>query len=202
MNTNMPILILAAGAATRMRGTDKLMLEVSGAPLIRHQVDKAAQVFEDIIVTLPAAPHARYAALEGTRAQIVPVADATLGLSASLRAGINALPDRAQHVMVLLADLPDITAQDLATLSAAVRSSPDARIWRGTTAAGKPGHPIVFARALFSALASLTGDTGAQALIRAEGEAVMHVPLPGTHALADLDTPEAWAAWRAARPTP
>ncbi len=38
---SLPILILAAGASTRMRGRDKLMEPVEGRPLIRRQAEMA-----------------------------------------------------------------------------------------------------------------------------------------------------------------
>ena len=68
---------------------------------------------------------------------------------------------------------------------------------RATGADGTPGHPVIFPARLFAALARLKGDTGARAVL--EGEAVLHVALPGRAALVDLDTPEDWAGWLAAR---
>ena len=40
-------------------------------------------------------------------------------------------------------------------------------------------------------------DHGAREVVRAAGEFVVDVPTNGKAAITDLDTPEAWAAWRA-----
>mgnify|MGYP006910720262 CR=1 FL=1 len=52
-------------------------------------------------------------------------------------------------------------------------------------------------RRCFAALIQLSGDQGARALLKTVS--VHDIALPGQRALTDLDTPEAWAAWRAAR---
>lgn len=193
-----PVIVLAAGASRRMRGRDKLLENVDGMPLVRVQAIKArAATLAGVFVTLPQAPHARYEALLGLDLTTVPVPDAAEGLSASLRRGLDALPEDTARVMVLLADLPDITVQDMKIVAQAVEKDTDAQVWRGMTKGGKPGHPIVFDSAVFGALKNLTGDGGAKELLA--GRDLCQVPLPGNRALADLDTPEDWATWRARR---
>ena len=117
-------------------------------------------------------------------------------MGASLRAGVAALPADATAVIVLLADLPEIEADDLPRLLAAHAADP-AAILRATAADGRPGHPVLLPAGLFPALAQAAGDTGARDLLAARPERVRPVPLPGTRAITDLDTPEAWAEWRA-----
>ena len=62
---------------------------------------------------------------------------------------------------------------------------------------GKRGNPVLFDRRYFEPLGSLTGDSGAKSLIKADAEAV-HMVASDAAVLTDLDTPEAWAAWRRA----
>jgi molybdenum cofactor cytidylyltransferase len=62
---------------------------------------------------------------------------------------------------------------------------------------GKRGNPAVWPRRFFSELAALQGDAGAQQLIRSVPEAVVEVPLSGTAALVDVDTPDALEAVKA-----
>ena len=195
---DLPIVILAAGSSSRMRGRDKLMETIDGVPLLRLQAEKARAVTQGpVIVTLPAPPHPRHAVLAGLKVTPVAVPDAGDGMSASLRRGIAALPKGSPAAMILLADLPDLTREDLETVAEAVDFETDTLIWRGTTQTGAPGHPIVFRAALFDAFADLTGDRGASSLIALAGDRIAHIPLPGDHARTDLDTPEAWADWRA-----
>ncbi|MBW4708735.1 nucleotidyltransferase family protein [Roseobacter sp. YSTF-M11] len=198
---DLPIILLAAGQSRRMRGADKLLEEVDGMPLLRRQANMACEVTAGpVLVALPPAPHPRYQCLDALGVNRIPVANASEGMNASLRAAFAALPPKAPAAMLLLADLPELTAQDLRTVLQAVDLTSETLIWRGVTEGGEPGHPIVFAAELFSAFAALTGDSGGRSIVESAGDRMTLVPLPGNHARCDLDTPEAWAAWLAARP--
>ncbi|MAB06474.1 MAG: nucleotidyltransferase family protein [Rhodobacteraceae bacterium] len=193
------VLIPAAGASRRMRGADKLLREVEGLPLLRRQAQEALRAADHVVVTLPDHDHPRAAALQGLPVQLVAVPDAHLGMSSSLRRGVGLLPQGIDALMVLPADMPDLTAQDLAAVIAAYRAMPQATLQRGTAEDGTPGHPVLFPRDCFPALLALSGDMGAKAVLAANIHRVRDVPLPGRRALTDLDTPEAWQAWEAAQ---
>lgn len=190
-----PILILAAGQSSRMNGRDKLMEEVDGRPLLRRMAETALEVSETVLVTLPGLDHPRVRALDGLGVQLVPVPDAAEGLSASLKRGVAHLPDCARFV-VLLADLPDLTAEDIRIVLQAAEHDVESLIWRGATAEGKAGHPTVFDTHLIPAFDGLEGDTGAQPVIAAHADRLRLVPLPDGRARRDLDTPEQWEAFR------
>ena len=183
------ILVLAAGASSRMRGADKLLEPVDGIPLILRAVRAACAVSARVVVTLP--PNSDRAAWLGdSPARRITVAGRAM--SASIRAGVTALPD-ADAILIHLADMPDIAAPELQALADAWTTGTFG-ILRATAADGTPGQPVVFAREHFPALLSLTGDRGARDLLAGPG--VAHLPLPGRAALTDLDTPEDWAEWR------
>lgn len=195
-----PILLLAAGQSRRMRGHDKLMEDVDGAPLLRRVAQRAcAAGIGPVIVALPPAPHPRHAALDGLPVVPVEVPDAATGLSASLKRALAEVSETAEAVMILLADLPDILTEDIKYVAQNIDINKQSLIWRGATVDGRPGHPVVLARALFPDLAALSGDSGAQEVIRRHADRVTLVPLPGHNALRDLDTPEDWATWRTDR---
>ena len=196
----MPILILAAGASTRMRGVDKLLQDVDGMPLLRRQTLMALDVGRDVRGALPPRPHDRYATVADLPVRVIEVADAAEGMGASLRAAFAALVPGEQRAMLLLADLPDLVAHDLQQVIDSTQTAPDALIWRGATADGKGGHPLIFDRSLFAALRALSGDEGGNSVVRAAGARVHLVPFADGRARRDLDTPEDWAAWYAARP--
>mmetsp|Transcript_18046 Transcript_18046/g.27781 ORF Transcript_18046/g.27781 Transcript_18046/m.27781 type:complete len:198 (+) Transcript_18046:697-1290(+) len=193
----MPIILLAAGSSSRMRGRDKLREEVGGQPLLRRQAQMARRVSNRIIIALPPRPHPRYDLVADLDVSALEVADAAEGMGASLRTAIASLPTGTTHAMVLLADMPEMTEADLRSLQNAVQQHPNARIWRGATEDGKHGHPIIFHASLFEPLSQIKGDSGGQAIVKAVGNQVDLVRLPGQRARLDLDTPEAWAAWRA-----
>jgi molybdenum cofactor cytidylyltransferase len=190
--------ILAAGASTRMRGRDKLLEDVDGEPLLARQLGIAAALGLPILVAVPPGTGARQRITEAAGARQVTVADASRGMSAS----IAALASEAQRIeadalLLLLADMPELEVDDLRALMGAAQRSSD-EIIRAGTESGRPGHPVVFPREYFDSLQRLQGDAGAREIIAAAPR-VLIVRLPGERAVTDLDTPEAWAAWRGAR---
>ena len=175
---------------------DKLLEMIDGQPLLVRQANRALATGAPVYVTTRHDRPARIAALDGLDVAQVHVADPDQGLSASIRAGVAALPGDVTALLVLLPDLPNIETADLHTMIAAQAAAPG-KILRATAPDGTPGHPTIFPSTFFAALSALTGDTGAQALLRQEG--FTPVPLLGNRAITDLDTPEDWAQWRAAR---
>jgi molybdenum cofactor cytidylyltransferase len=186
-----PILILAAGASSRMRGRDKLLEQIDGMSLLRHRALAALAASPQIFITLPDLGHPRAQDVKDLPVTLIPVPDAATGMAASLRTGVAALPNCNQF-MVLLADLPEITTSDITAMIHSI--DPDHQIFRGTAANVGPGHPIIFDACLRPLFAHLTGDNGGRDIIR--NHRTKLVTLPGQHATRDLDTPQDWANWR------
>lgn len=188
------ILILAAGTSSRMRGTDKLMQPVGGQPLIRRVVQTAIATGLPVRVTLNAAFPARRAVLSDLPATLIATADHQM--SASIKAGVASLTHSA--VLLLLADMPDLTGDDLTTMIHAHFQTPH-QILRATSASGKPGHPVILPAALIGELDGLEGDEGARKLLLHHQSITRLIALPDQHATTDLDTPEDWAVWASRR---
>jgi CTP:molybdopterin cytidylyltransferase MocA len=194
---NAHILILAAGSASRMRGGDKLLEQVDGQPQLARILQAALQTGLPVTVALPPDRPDRAVVIAGLPARQITVPDPAQGMAASLTAGLASLPATA-GVMLLLADLPEITTADLITLRDAWAQEPEA-ILRGAAADGTPGHPVCFPPDLREDLMTLKGDEGARAVLVRHRARLRLIPLPDRHATTDLDTPEDWATWRAAR---
>jgi molybdenum cofactor cytidylyltransferase len=192
----LPILILAAGQSSRMRGVDKLMEKIDGVALLRRQINIALAMDGPVFVALPGPTHPRTTILAGTNALPIFVPNASEGLGVTLREAVAILPV-CPAFMVVLADLAGLEASDLQAIFDARANNPKHLIWRGATDVGKPGHPIVFDASLRSAFADLAGDTGGAAILKTQKDQTCLVPLPDHRALLDLDTPEDWARWRA-----
>lgn len=180
-----------------MRGGDKCLEMVEGLPLLRQVALRCLATGCPVLVALPPDRPLRAAALEGLAVTQVAVPDPAQGMAASLVAGVAQVPEGAA-VLLMLADLPEMTAQDLAAVLAVRAERPDA-ILRGAAADGTPGHPVLFPPDVRGALLALSGDEGARSVLQRHKRRVLPVPLPDRHAVTDLDTPEDWAAWRAAR---
>ncbi len=196
-------LVLAAGAARRMRGRDKLLEPVAGRAVLRVVAEAAqASQADEVVVLLPPEAAARRQALAGLEVAVVEAADWAEGMAASIRAGLAEVSGRADAVLILLADMPEVGPREIDRLIAAFDPAEGRELCRAVSADGTPGHPVLFGRRFFETLAGLSGDGGARELLGEAAEFVTEVPTAGRAALIDLDTPEDWAAWRATAENP
>lgn len=191
----MPILILAAGGSTRMRGADKLLEPVAGTPLLRVLAQRAHATGQPVYVALPAADHPRADVIRDLGVHLLAVPEAAEGMSGTMRGAVAQLP-QTPAFMLLLGDLVAIRTEDMATVIKAHHEHPDHLIWRGATVDGKPGHPIIFDASLRPAFQTLTGDSGGDPIVRPLADQTCLVPLADDRARLDLDTPEDWQNWR------
>ncbi|MSU91042.1 NTP transferase domain-containing protein [Rhodobacteraceae bacterium 2CG4] len=192
------VVLLAAGASRRMRGRDKLLETVAGAPLLRRAAEAAlASRARRVLVVLPPDAGARAEALAGLAVETVIAETAAEGMGASLRTGIAALPEDSAGVIVALADMPEVDAAAFDALIAAYDPGRHREICRAAAPDGTPGHPVLFGRRFYESLQDLRGDTGARGIVAGAREYVFDVTLDSRAPLTDLDTPEDWAAWRA-----
>ena len=140
-------IILAAGRGSRM-GTPKQLLPLGGRPLLQHVVDAAAEALDDVILVLGHEAEAIVAALDlppGVRVVVNP--DHPEGLSTSLRAGLDHVPEAALAVAVILGDQPEIRPDAIRAVVAAQATS-GAPILRASHR-GRASHPVVLARAVW-----------------------------------------------------
>lgn len=167
-----------------------MLLPWRGQPLIRHVVQTAlaSQLAGVVVVTGHDAP-AVSDAITGLPVQLVHNAEYETGLSASLRAGLHAVPGDATALVVLLGDQPLLTAPIIDRLIATYRQT--AAVIVAPVAAGKRGNPVLFDRVLFSELCAVTGDAGARDVIEAHWTQVAPVEV-AAHIFEDVDTPETY----------
>lgn len=169
------VAVLAAGLGTRFGGA-KLEAMCAGKPLGRWALDAVAEagLGPGLVVTGPEG--ASFA--EGWTRLINPTPEAGLGSSLALAARV-ALMGGSESLLVLLADMPLVTADFLRELAA----SPAPTATR--QADGRPGVPARLDRDLLEKAAKLTGDRGAGPLLQA---ATLLDPPEGI--LSDVDRPE------------
>lgn len=179
-------IVLAAGASTRF-GSPKQLVRVAGRPLLHSAVTRASEVTGSaVIVVLGSGAAQLGAALKHSPGSIVINQDWREGLASSIRAGVARLPLTCAGAMLLLADQPAVTADDLKRLAGTWRKQ--TQYIAAALYAGDVGVPAIFPRSMFQELAQLRGDVGARALMRRNTDRVVRVPMPS--AALDVDTPE------------
>lgn len=178
-----------------MRGRDKLLEPVRGVALLRDRAEMLldAGCFDAVLVVLPVDRPARAEVLRDLALQHVPNPQAKSGMGSSIAAGVAALPEGTGFALIMPADMPDLTAADIRQV---VGAAAPGQIIRAATQDGGPGSPVLFSSSYFERLRGLSGGESGRDVARAHADAVHVVPLPGTRARLDLDTPEAWEAWR------
>ncbi|HEY6483600.1 MAG TPA: nucleotidyltransferase family protein [Steroidobacteraceae bacterium] len=180
------VVVLAAGASRRF-GSPKQLVRLAGRPLLHMTLARAVDVAGSAVVVVLGAHAAELAPLlKHSPAAVIVNRDWREGISSSIRAGIARLPSSCGAALLLLADQPAITAEDLKRLIGSWRRQPNyiAAALHGSTL----GSPAIFPRALFSELLGLRGDFGARNLLRRNPDRVVRVPMPS--AAIDIDTPE------------
>lgn len=192
--TKVGAIILAAGRSSRMGGSNKLLADLGGRPVVAHVRAAIADAgLPPPVVVLGNMAEPVRAALDGP-AIFTTAPDFAEGLSRSLRAGIAAVPADWDSAIICLGDMPRIGAALLRTMAAAFRGGSEIVVpsWNG-----KRGNPVLWSRAHFPALATLSGDVGGKALLAELADHVTELPVDSDGILADIDTPEALAAARA-----
>lgn len=157
-------LLLAAGSGSRMGGPKALVRGAGGEPWARA----AARSLHEggcpqVVAVLGAAGGEAEALLADLPWVSVVHAQAwAVGMGSSLRAGLDALePTPADCAVVGLVDTPDVGAEVVCRVLAAVGTSP-AALGRAACG-GVPGHPVVLGREHWQGVgASASGDRGAR----------------------------------------
>ncbi|HEX8046075.1 NTP transferase domain-containing protein [Rhizobium sp.] len=187
------VVLLAAGKASRMGegGPHKLLAEFDGMPLVQRSALTALSSGAASVVAVTGHRHGEIEeALAGLAVERVYNPDYASGMASSLVAGIGApAAQRADGVLVMLADMPGVTSDDLKALIVAFRQANGQAIVRAVSR-GKRGNPVILPRAVYDAVMRLEGDVGARHIIETSGLAVVDVDI-GDAAHLDVDTPEA-----------
>jgi molybdenum cofactor cytidylyltransferase len=189
-------LILAAGRSTRM-GRNKLLIPLDGSRMIERVAEAvlASRATPVIVVTGHEAEAVR-ATLRAQPVEFVHNPAYHAGLSTSLAAGIAALPDAVDGVVVCLGDVPGVSAAVIDRLIAAF--DPDAgRAIVAPERDGKRGHPVLWGKQFFAALREVTGDTGGRGVLAGNMASLATIAVADDGVMMDIDTPEALAQYLA-----
>ena len=178
--------VLAAGASTRF-GRTKQLEHFEGIPLAAAAVRKAELVCGARTVLVTGKDWKEVAsACEPLAGFFVINDDYERGLASSIACGVRAVAESADAILLMLADLPLITAEHLDILVNAWIESPQSII--ASAFEDTLGPPIVFPKNDFDELLKLKGDRGARPIIDANRDRVQSIDCE--EAAFDIDRPE------------
>lgn len=187
-------LVLAAGRGRRFGAESKLTVPFRGRPLVRAAVETAlASPARPVVVVSGHWRDALEAALDELAIRLVANPDPDLGLGSSLRLGLQALPAGIDGVVVMLGDMPLVTADHIARLIAAFEAHQRTAICV-PTCEGARGNPVLWPAWSFPRLAAIEGDRGGRVLLGPLAGSVVEVAMADDGVLIDVDDAAALAA--------
>lgn len=186
------LLILAAGASTRMGDTPKQLLPYGNSTLLRHAAQTAlASRCRPVLVIIGAHAERVQSEVADLPVQSVFCERWQQGMGASIRIGVAALAASEcviSGVILTLADMPLLSATHFDRFADSARISPDRII--AAEYSGTLGVPAFFPASVFPQLIALPEGAGAKSLF--QHNEVIHMLLP--EAAVDIDTPGDYAA--------
>ncbi len=184
---NCGIVLLAAGASSRL-GQPKQLLLYQQKTLLAHSIAVAlSSVAKQVIVVLGAGASVIHPAIIHEKLAFTVNENWQEGMASSIRCGLNQLLLQnagLQSVVFMACDQPYTTAgllNNLVTLQQQTGRAIVASQYAATT-----GIPALFTKAMFPELLQLKGDAGAKKLVMLHQEATVTVPFP--QGSIDIDT--------------
>jgi molybdenum cofactor cytidylyltransferase len=177
--------VLAAGSSSRL-GSNKLLLELGGEPLVRRAARRALEAaLSPVVVVLGFEAERVAAAVQGLPVETVVNPRHADGMHGSLQAGIDHVADRSEAAVVVLADMPLVTPAMLrAVVSRFREGAPIVTSRYGEVQA----PPTLYAREFFPALSSAGPGCGRR-VVREHADLAAAVDW-SPDLLIDLDLPD------------
>ncbi len=182
-------ILLAAGRSRRFGAANKLTTEIAGKPLVARAVEPLLECGLSPVIAVLGFEAARVRkALAAYDVDCVENENFDGGMGESIARGMAALAGTdCAAVFIALGDMPGLDGATVRALMAARAASPGGIV--APTLGGRRGHPALFSRPFYAALAACSGDRGAASVIAANAQSVTLVPVadPGIHR--DIDSP-------------
>lgn len=186
------IIILAAGLSRRMKGTHKLVKNLSGKPLICHTIAPFIKTHsQDIFIVTGYQASAIKTALSDYNLNFIHNPDFETGMASAIKIATTQLRHSYDHLMISLGDMPFIEADDIQNLSHAhLARAPSPHIITRARFEGRTGHPVIWGAAYFDQLCMLEGDKGAQSLLETYQSNIHYHEMSSAACVTDYDQQE------------
>lgn len=182
---NVHVLILAAGASRRFGADKRQVILPTGRTLLQQSLQVVAAT--GLPFSVVSRPGDRVTA---NCPSVVYVEDAADGMGSSIAGAVAQIKPDAVAVLILPVDLPLLRSDTVLRVAKRVRCDtivrPDCK--------GQFGHPVGFGSDFFPDLRCLSGEQGAQSIIRNHADSVQVLVVDDPGICRDIDTPEALSA--------
>jgi molybdenum cofactor cytidylyltransferase len=196
--TSTAAVVLSGGESSRFGGVPKALLSTGDRSSVRRISESCLELGFDPVVVV-AGPH-RWAIageVRGLGVDVVESREWFEGRTASVQAGLNALPPGCD-VLLWPVDHPFVRTTTVEILER-VRDSDLLGLWFIPTYGGRGGHPVLWREALRKEILELRPDAPVRSLIPEFGPQVRRIVVDDPGVVANVDTPEqhqaALGAW-------
>jgi CTP:molybdopterin cytidylyltransferase MocA len=167
-------LVLAAGAGRRFGMPKALASDEHGVPWVQLIVDDCLQHECDPVVVVIGAEADRARTVVPSAAHLVEAANWELGLSESLRVGLQSMQSTtADAALIRLVDQPDIPRR---VVELVLQEPVHSRTLRRATVNAQPTHPVLIGRAHWAGVCTQAhGDSGAREYLDRHGVEAVEV---------------------------
>jgi molybdenum cofactor cytidylyltransferase len=181
-------IVLAAGRSSRM-GHPKLLLEIDGETFLGRAVRTLREGGCDPVVAVisPGADAHAIEVVENAGGRIAVNSMPEAEQIDSLRVGLHEVGE-AEAAIVLPVDFPLAVPATVRALRMAwlARRAPIVR----PTHEGRPGHPVLFGRAIWTELGAPDLEHGARDVVHRHAAQIVEVPVDDQGVTVDVNTPE------------
>ncbi|WP_424765577.1 nucleotidyltransferase family protein [Paenibacillus sp. sgz302251] len=164
MKPDIWIVILAAGYARRM-GSPKLLLPIDKESMLRHVTRKALRTRAiGVAIVVNGELPELMETIDDLDVVILPNHEASLGMSASVRIAVSHLEHVSSDAgVIMLADQPGMDPSVIEQVMERYAETKAPVVQPAYQ--GKPGHPVLFGKAVYSELRNVNGDQGGRHVV-------------------------------------
>ena len=179
------LILLAAGNSKRFNG-NKLLAIYKGKPIYMHIVEKVLDLKVNKIICVTQYEEIKEALLN-TNINVVMNDNSSLGISSSIKLGIN-FDKNADGYMFMVCDQPFISVQTLKSVIDNFINGDKGIVCVGC--GDNKGNPVIFSKRYINELLSLEGDSGGKRILKGHLNDLNIVNVDNEIELIDIDTQE------------
>lgn len=182
------LILLAAGNSKRFNG-NKLLAIYKEKPIYMHIVEKVLDLKVNKIICVTQYEEIKEALLN-TNINVVMNDNSSLGISSSIKLGIN-FDKNADGYMFMVCDQPFISVQTLKSVIDNFINGDKGIVCVGC--GDNKGNPVIFSKRYINELLSLEGDSGGKRILKGHLNDLNIVNVDNEIELIDIDTREVFS---------
>ena len=182
--------ILAAGDSSRMKYKNKLLLAISGKPMIYRIVSSVITAgFTPIHVVIGYESHQIQTAVKSQKIKTVMNKQWQTGIAGSIIAGVKSLPQTINGVAIIHGDMPLLVPPTLKKLMLAFKTTRGENIIYPIFES-QQGNPVLFPKSFFPHIFNISGDNGCKSILKSYPDKIFGVEIDSVEVILDCDTRE------------